>query len=60
MAKVKHIDQGGCENFDGEAHTVAQCKRMARQTMEADRAALEDAANITPGGSLIAFNEVGS
>lgn len=25
----RHQDQGGCENFDGEPHTKAQCKAMA-------------------------------
>lgn len=26
---AKHRDQGGCENFDGEPHTIAQCLSMA-------------------------------
>ena len=24
-----HRDQGGCENFDGEPHTIAECRAMA-------------------------------
>lgn len=34
----RHKDQGGCENFDGEPHTVAQCKAMAARIERGARA----------------------